>query len=129
MSADGKWLYFSADAAESRGGLDLYRIQILPDGTFGRPETLGTSVNTERHDGFPVASPDGKLYFASQGHLGLGGFDIFETYELPTAPGPPPSTSASRSTAKTTTPAGSQSAPARPTSPAIARAATTISTT
>ncbi len=82
VSADGQWLYFSADAAESRGGLDLYRVALLPDGTFGRAETLGAVVNTERHDGFPVASRDGKLYFASQGHLGLGGFDLFETYQL-----------------------------------------------
>lgn len=82
LSADGEWLYFSSDAPESRGGLDLYRMAVRADGTFGRPENLGAAVNTERHDAFPVAGRDGKLYFASQGHLGLGGFDLFETYQL-----------------------------------------------
>ena len=83
LSADGKWLYYAADAADSQGGLDLYRMAVKSDGTWGRPDNLGNTVNTERHDGFPVAAKGGKLYFASQGHIGLGGFDIFVTEELP----------------------------------------------
>ena len=79
LSADGKWLYYAADAADSKGGLDLYRMEVKGDGTWGRPDNLGSTVNTERHDGFPVAATDGKLYFASNGHLGFGGFDLFVT--------------------------------------------------
>ena len=79
VSPAGDFLYFAADAAESRGGLDLYRVPIHANGTFGRPDNLGPSVNTERHDAFPTVGDDGRLYFASQGHIGLGGFDVFET--------------------------------------------------
>ena len=79
LSPAGDFLYFAADASESRGGLDLYRMRVLPDGGFGRPENLGAEVNTERHDAFPAIGPHGQLYFASQGHLGLGGFDVFES--------------------------------------------------
>jgi len=79
LSPDGKWLYYAADAADSKGGLDLYRMEIMPDGTWGRPDNLGSTVNTENHDGFPVAAVDGKLYFASKGHAGFGGFDMFVT--------------------------------------------------
>ncbi len=79
LSADGRWLYYAADAADSKGGLDLYRMAVNKDGTWGRPDNLGSVVNTERHDGFPVAAIDGKLYFASQGHIGFGGFDLFVT--------------------------------------------------
>ena len=78
LSPDGDFLYFAADASESRGGLDVYRVAIRPDGSFGRPENLGPEVNTERHDGFPAVAEDGALYFASRGHIGLGGFDVFE---------------------------------------------------
>lgn len=83
LSADGKWLYFAADASESRGGLDLYRMSVNADGSFGRPQNLGATVNSERHDAFPMAAKNGKLYFASQGHISLGGFDVFETEERP----------------------------------------------
>ena len=79
LSMDGKWLYYAADAADSKGGLDLYRMPVNSYGTWGRPDNLGSAVNTERHDGFPVAAIDGKLYFASQGHIGFGGFDLFVT--------------------------------------------------
>ncbi|MFK8054911.1 MAG: hypothetical protein AB8F78_02225 [Saprospiraceae bacterium] len=82
FSADGNWLYYAADAADSKGGLDLYRMAVNSDGTWGRPDNLGSTVNTEKHDGFPVAASDGKLYFASKGHIGLGGFDLFVTEEL-----------------------------------------------
>ena len=83
VSPDGQWLYFAANASDSRGGLDLYRMPRLPDGTWGRPDNLGSTVNSERNDGFPVAAADGKLYFASQGHNGFGGFDLFVVEELP----------------------------------------------
>ena len=79
LSPDGRWLYFAADASDSRGGLDLYRMRRERDGTWGRPDNLGSTVNSDRNDGFPVAGTDGKLYFASQGHVGLGGFDVFVT--------------------------------------------------
>ena len=90
LSPDGRWLYFAADGADSRGGLDLYRVAVQPDGTFGRPQNLGADVNSERHDAFPVVTDDGRLVFASQGHIGLGGFDLFETRERPDGTWTPP---------------------------------------
>ncbi len=81
LSHDGRYLYYASDAATSRGGLDLYRIERRGQGEWGAPENLGPTINTERHDGFPVAASNGKLYFASQGHPGLGGFDLFMTQE------------------------------------------------
>ncbi len=90
LSADGRWLYYAADAGDSEGGLDLYRIAVRPDGSWGQPQNLGNTVNTERHDAFPVAAKDGSLYFASKGHTGMGGFDLFVTRELPSGEWSPP---------------------------------------
>ena len=81
VSADGRYLYYASDAGDSRGGLDLYRMTLQADGTYGEPDNLGSNVNTERHDAFPVAAQDGALYFVSQGHIGLGGFDLYVTRE------------------------------------------------
>ena len=79
LSPDGRKLFFASDAPDGRGGLDIYSISIGLDGSWGRPENLGPSINTERHDAFPSLSSSGRLYFASQGHISLGGFDIFES--------------------------------------------------
>ena len=114
VSDDGRWLYFAADAHESRGGLDLYRMAVLEGGQFGRPETLGATVNTERHDGFPVAARDGKLYFASRATSASGASTSSRRTSAPTGPGPSRSTSASPSTARPTKPTGSRYAPGWP---------------
>ena len=83
VSPDGQWLYFASTAPSGFGGLDLYVCRRRADGGWGRPDNLGSAVNTERHDGFPVAAADGRLYFASQGHVGLGGFDLYVTERGP----------------------------------------------
>jgi outer membrane protein OmpA-like peptidoglycan-associated protein len=56
---------------------DIYVVNINKDGTFGEPLNLGDQINTEGRDTFPFMSKNGDLYFASDGHLGLGGLDIF----------------------------------------------------
>ncbi len=77
LSADGTKLYFASDMPDSRGLSDLYVIDINEDGTFGEPRNLGDKINTEGRETFPYVSDSGRLYFASDGHIGLGGLDVF----------------------------------------------------
>jgi hypothetical protein len=55
---------------------DLFKTQINDDGTFGTPVNLGNSINTEGRETFPFVNDDNEIYFASDGHPGLGGLDI-----------------------------------------------------
>lgn len=77
LSLDEKTLYFASDMPGTLGQSDIFRVGINPDGTFGTPENLGKTINTEGKDTFPFISNSDELYFASDGHPGLGGFDIF----------------------------------------------------
>jgi len=77
LTADGKKLYFASDMPGSRGLSDLYVIDVYEDGSFGKPKNLGDKINTEGRETFPYISDSGRLYFASDGHVGLGGLDIF----------------------------------------------------
>lgn len=79
LSRDGKTLYFSSDMPGSIGGVDLWKVSVNPDGTFGTPENLGAKVNTEGNESFPfIADDNTTLYFASSGRQGLGGLDVFQ---------------------------------------------------
>ncbi|WP_330444442.1 OmpA family protein [Flavobacterium sp. C4GT6] len=77
LSPDEKWLYFVSDRYGTVGSSDIYRVSINEDGTFGEPENLGLNINTEGRETFPYVSANNKLYFASDGHPGLGGLDVF----------------------------------------------------
>lgn len=79
LSNDGKKLYFASDMEGSYGQSDLWYVDILEDGTFGIPVNLGTTINTEEKETFPFISDKNKLYFSSDGHVGLGGLDVFVT--------------------------------------------------
>ncbi len=76
-SPAGDFLYFVSDMPGGRGGLDIWRINIIKDG-FGYVDNLGPDINTAGDEMFPTFGPDGTLYFSSNGHPGLGGLDIFE---------------------------------------------------
>lgn len=76
LSPDEKTLYFASDMPGSFGDTDIYKVAINADGTFGTPVNLGYGLNTEGKETFPFAA-EGKLYFASDGHPGLGGLDIY----------------------------------------------------
>lgn len=76
LSADGQQLYFSSNMQGGYGGMDLYVSQ-LNDGQWTAPVNLGPVVNTEGNEIFPFMTTNNRLYFASNGHLGLGGLDIF----------------------------------------------------
>ena len=76
MSADGQTLYFVSDAPGGFGGTDLYACD-YQQGQWGTPRNLGEPINTAGDEMFPFVHTDGSLYFASRGHAGLGGLDIF----------------------------------------------------
>jgi peptidoglycan-associated lipoprotein len=77
FSADGKTLYFASNRAGSVGGIDLYRANMDASGRFGRPVNMGRDINTPGDEMFPFVATDGKLYFSSDGHPGLGKLDVF----------------------------------------------------
>lgn len=77
LSTDEQMLYFASDRPGGYGDVDLYKVQLLSDGRFSKPENLGQTINTEGKETFPFISADGLLYFASNGHQGLGGLDVF----------------------------------------------------
>lgn len=77
FSGDGKTLYFSSNRAGGNGGLDIYRVNMDASGRFGNPVNMGKAINTAGDEMFPFVSGDGKLYFASDGHPGLGKLDLF----------------------------------------------------
>jgi len=78
VSANGRRMIFSSDRAGGQGGLDIWMTNKKGDGTWDEPINLGPEVNSAFHDDFPSLSPDGKtLYFCSNGHPGMGGFDLF----------------------------------------------------
>ncbi len=77
ISADGKTLYFASDMPGGFGAADLYKVNLNNDGTYGKPENLGKQFNTEGQEMFPWISGDDHLFFSSNGHVGLGGLDVF----------------------------------------------------
>ncbi len=78
LSVDGQHLYFASDMPGGQGGFDLYVCRRQPDGSWSAPENLGPTINTEKNEFFPFITYGGKtLLFASDGHRGLGGLDIF----------------------------------------------------
>jgi len=77
VSPDGKKLYFSSDMPGGMGQSDLYVVDIKRNNKFGEPVNLGPNINTEGRENFPFVSKNGDLYFSSDGHLGLGGLDVF----------------------------------------------------
>ena len=76
LSADGFTMYFASDRPGGYGMSDLYEVEVRSDGSFGEPKNMGDWINTEGRDTFPFVTKSDKLYFASDGHLGLGGLDL-----------------------------------------------------
>lgn len=77
LTPDGKWLYFASDRQGTVGQSDLYRVAVYQNNGYGPVENLGKAINTEGRESFPFISSDYQLYFASDGHPGLGGMDVF----------------------------------------------------
>lgn len=75
VSPDGNWLYFSSDMPGGSGGRDIWRVNLKE--REGSLENLGEWINTPGDEMFPYVRTDSLLYFASNGHPGYGGLDIF----------------------------------------------------
>lgn len=75
VSPDGTWLYFTSDMPGGSGGKDIWRINLKE--RAGSLENLGEWINTPGDEVFPYVRTDSVLYFASDGHAGFGGLDIF----------------------------------------------------
>ena len=78
LSHDGKRLYFASDKPDGVGGLDIYYSN-WKNGYWEDPVNLGPEVNTEGNETYPFISETGELFFASDGHGGFGGKDIYVT--------------------------------------------------
>ncbi|MFH2143732.1 MAG: hypothetical protein ABIJ97_15010 [Bacteroidota bacterium] len=80
LSPDQNTVYFSSNREGGFGGKDLYRITKMPDGSWSKAQNLGGALNTPYDEDAPFIHPDGiTLFFSSQGHRNMGGFDIFMT--------------------------------------------------
>ncbi|MFT5600660.1 MAG: outer membrane protein OmpA-like peptidoglycan-associated protein [Flavobacteriales bacterium] len=78
LNTAGNEIIFSSNSDIGLGGYDLFTSIKQPDGTWSESTSLKGSVNTDKDEDSPFLSQDGKrLYFASKGHNGMGGYDIF----------------------------------------------------
>ncbi|TRX70332.1 OmpA family protein [Carboxylicivirga sp. M1479] len=77
VSPDNKYLYYTSTEREGFGGKDLYKGEIKASGDVANGENLGKGINTFGNEEWPYIDKDGNLFFASDGHLGFGGLDIF----------------------------------------------------
>lgn len=78
LSKDGKTLYFTSNMPGGIGETDIWKLAITDNG-YGKPENLGTKINTPSREAFPFVTNDNQLYFASTGWAGFGGLDVFKT--------------------------------------------------
>ncbi len=79
LSKDEKRLYFASNMPGTFGRSDIWHVNILENNEYGEPINLGSTINTGARESFPFISENNNLYFASDGHGGLGGLDIFVT--------------------------------------------------
>ena len=78
LSPDGKTLFFTSDRPGGKGGIDIYMSKMEKGGQWGKPKNLEAPINTTLNDDGPFIDYDNKtLYFSSQAHKGMGGYDVF----------------------------------------------------
>jgi outer membrane protein OmpA-like peptidoglycan-associated protein/tetratricopeptide (TPR) repeat protein len=87
MTADGKTLYYATNHFKKNGDLDICYIVKSGDGTWSKPKTLSSLINTDEDEDAPYITADGRtMYFSSRGHSSMGGYDVFKS-ELDTISG------------------------------------------
>lgn len=80
ISADGKTLYFTSNRPGGQGGMDIYKSVLDDNGQWGKAINLGPVINTPYNEETPIINQDDNiLYFSSQGHLNMGGYDVFHS--------------------------------------------------
>ncbi len=77
LSEDGNTLYFVSDMPGSLGKTDIFKVDVLGNGVYGKPVNLGPDVNTVEREMFPYIDGNDELYFSSDGRKGLGMLDIY----------------------------------------------------
>ncbi len=82
-SPDGEMIFFSSNRPGGYGGKDLYAVKKAPNGNWAMPFNLGSTINTKYNEDAPFVHPsDNVLFFSSEGHKNMGGYDIFKsTYD------------------------------------------------
>jgi len=79
IAPDGLTLYFVSDVKGGFGGKDIYFVtRDKPGSPWSKPKNAGPDINTSGDEVFPYVRNDGTLYFSSDGHIGMGGLDIFK---------------------------------------------------
>src|SRR5690606_19356783 len=76
---DQQVLYFVSDMPGGLGGTDIWFCERTKEGSWGTPQNAGSQINSAQNEMFPNISPDGVLYFSSNGFAGMGGLDIFQS--------------------------------------------------
>jgi tetratricopeptide (TPR) repeat protein len=80
ITANGNTIYFSSNRPGGQGGKDIYRVVKFGNGDWSLAQNIGNTINTPYDEDAPYIHPDGKtLYFSSNGHTGMGGYDIFQS--------------------------------------------------
>lgn len=83
LTPDGKTLYFVSNRKEGFGGFDIYKSELDNQGEWGPAINMGPVINTAYNENTPFFSSDGKtLYFSSEGHYNIGGYDVFYSNKL-----------------------------------------------
>lgn len=78
MASDGATIYFASSRPGGFGGMDIWKTTMNAEGDFSIPENLGPAINTPGDDAAPFIHSDGRtLYFASNGRVGMGGYDLY----------------------------------------------------
>ena len=78
ISEDGKTLWFASNRSGGKGGFDIWKSEILGVGQFAEPQNMGNEINTSGNENYPFEKLNGQLYFSSDFHPGVGGYDIFQ---------------------------------------------------
>ncbi|MES2395457.1 MAG: hypothetical protein V4549_05620, partial [Bacteroidota bacterium] len=80
LATNSNQIYFSSYGDNEQTGKNIFLMKKTPSGEWGKPQTIGNTVNTKYDEDFPFLHPNGKvLYFCSKGHNSMGGYDIFKT--------------------------------------------------
>lgn len=82
INLDGTRLYFASDMPGTLGQSDIFYADINSDGSLGDPVNLGETINTEGQESFPFVNTNGDLFYSTNGLPGLGGYDVFVSYDL-----------------------------------------------
>lgn len=79
MTQDGNTVFFASNRSGGFGGYDIWMVRKLPNGAWAMPQNCGPTINTSGDEDFPSISFDGQtIYFSSNGHKGMGGFDLYQ---------------------------------------------------